>query len=99
MPKLIRPLVIQWCPRAYIVSFKLETDPTLLLPKARLALCKYQHHLVIANLLEERKCRVTLISHDDTTPRVIELGEAKEIEEPIVSRVLQLYKAKLSRSP
>ena len=98
MPKLIKPLVARWCPQAYIISFKLETDPALLLPKARLALRKYQHQLVIANLLEERKYRVTLISRDDDNPRIIELGEAREIEEPIVSCVLQMYKVKILNS-
>lgn len=98
MPKLIRPLVIRWCPRAYIVSFKLETDPALLLPKARLALRKYQHDLIIANVLEERKHRVTLIGRDDDQPRVIELHETGEIEELIVNEVLQRYRARPARS-
>lgn len=96
MPKLIRPLVIRWCPRAFVISFKLETDPALLLPKARLALHKYQHDLVIANLLEERKHRVILISRTDAPPQTIELAEgtAGEIEQFIVDRVLQMYRAK-----
>lgn len=72
----------------------------MLLPKARLALRKYQHDLVIANLLEERKHRVILISRTDAPAQTIELGESAtgEIEQLIVNCVLQLYKAKGARS-
>lgn len=45
VPKMLRPLANIWAPNAYIVSFKLETDEDLLLPKARQALVRYQHHV------------------------------------------------------
>jgi len=45
-----------------IVSFKLETDPALLVKKAEYALDKYSHHLVIANLLLTRKWEVVFVS-------------------------------------
>lgn len=43
VPKMLRPLANIWSPAAYIVSFKLETDEGILLPKARQALETYQH--------------------------------------------------------
>lgn len=43
VPKMLAPLVNLWVPEAYVVSFKLETDENLLIPKARLALEKYKH--------------------------------------------------------
>ena len=43
VPKMLRPLTSKWAPNAFIVSFKLETDPELLLPKALKALNKYNH--------------------------------------------------------
>jgi phosphopantothenate-cysteine ligase len=45
-----------------IVSFKLETDPSILVKKAQYALNKYSHHLVIGNLLLTRKWEVVFIS-------------------------------------
>lgn len=43
VPKMLAPLVNLWVPEAYVVSFKLETDESLLIPKARAALEKYKH--------------------------------------------------------
>lgn len=47
-----------------IVSFKLETDPDLLLEKSKMALSRYQHDLVIGNLLTTRKWEVVFITPD-----------------------------------
>lgn len=103
VPKVIKPMVINWCPQAFIISFKLETDPNLLLSKARQALTKYQHDLVIANLLSERKRRVTIVHrpsrNDDITKlsswpdKVIECepSENNEIEQDIVDYLLMLH--------
>ncbi|MCO5569344.1 hypothetical protein L7F22_023056 [Adiantum nelumboides] len=33
VPKVLKPMVQQWAPEGYIVSFKLETDQNLLIPK------------------------------------------------------------------
>lgn len=62
VPKFLKSLVDSWAPEAMIVSFKLETDPDLLSTKAKYALNKYQHHLVIGNLLTTRKWEVLLVS-------------------------------------
>ncbi|KAJ9083601.1 Phosphopantothenate--cysteine ligase cab2 [Entomophthora muscae] len=58
VPKFLKPLVSKWAPNAFIVSFKLETDPLLLEPKAKQALVQYGHQLVIGNLLGTRKHEV-----------------------------------------
>ena len=62
VPKFLKVLVDGWAPEAMIVSFKLETDPSLLAEKARYALKKYAHHLVIGNLLNTRKWEVLFVS-------------------------------------
>jgi phosphopantothenate-cysteine ligase len=62
VPKFLKLLVDGWAPRAMIISFKLETDPDLLSIKARTALDKYAHHLVIGNLLNTRKYEVLFVS-------------------------------------
>ena len=65
VPKFLRLLTAGWAPGCMIISFKLETDPSLLLTKAKDALAKYQHHLVIGNLLATRKWEVVLVTADD----------------------------------
>lgn len=62
VPKFLKQLVDGWAPDAMIVSFKLETDPALLVKKAEHALHKYSHHLVIGNLLLTRKWEVVFVS-------------------------------------
>ncbi|KAF2109259.1 phosphopantothenate-cysteine ligase-like protein [Lophiotrema nucula] len=62
VPKFLKQLVDDWAPNAMIVSFKLETDPNLLVKKATHALKKYAHHLVIGNLLLTRKWEVVFVS-------------------------------------
>ncbi|QIW99569.1 hypothetical protein AMS68_005087 [Peltaster fructicola] len=65
VPKFLKVLVDGWAPDAMIVSFKLETDPSLLGAKAHYALDKYMHHLVIGNLLNTRKWEVLFVSATD----------------------------------
>ena len=47
VPKFLKNLVDGWAPKGMIVSFKLETDPEILVSKAKYSLDRYQHHLVI----------------------------------------------------
>lgn len=61
VPKFLKRLVDGWAPEGMIISFKLETDPDLLIEKARGALKKYAHHLVIGNLLSTRKHEVVFV--------------------------------------
>ena len=65
VPKLLRNLVDGWAPEGMIVSFKLETDPSLLVSKAQKALQRYSHHLVIGNLLATRKWEVVFVTPDE----------------------------------
>lgn len=65
VPKFLKQLVDGWAPEGMIVSFKLETDPSILVEKARYALKKYSHHLVIGNLLTTRKWEVVFVSRDE----------------------------------
>lgn len=62
VPKFLKRLVDGWAPEGMIVSFKLETDPALLVFKAQQALERYSHHLVIGNLLSTRKWEVVFIA-------------------------------------
>lgn len=62
VPKFLENLVDGWAPEGMIVSYKLETDPAILVHKARTSLDRYQHHLVIGNLLTTRKWEVVFVS-------------------------------------
>lgn len=62
VPKFLKRLVDGWAPNGMIVSFKLETDPSLLVSKAQTALHRYSHHLVIGNLLSTRKWEVVFVA-------------------------------------
>ncbi|KAI1343400.1 DNA/pantothenate metabolism flavoprotein [Xylariaceae sp. FL0016] len=62
VPKFLKNLVDGWAPEGMIVSFKLETDPSILVHKAKYSLDRYQHHLVIGNLLTTRKWEVVFVA-------------------------------------
>ncbi|PBP16649.1 DFP-domain-containing protein [Diplocarpon rosae] len=62
VPKFLKNLVDGWAPEGMIVSFKLETDPDILVHKAQYSLDRYQHHLVIGNLLSTRKWEVVFVA-------------------------------------
>ncbi|KAL7787961.1 DNA/pantothenate metabolism flavoprotein [Trichoderma ceciliae] len=72
VPKFLKSLVEGWAPLGMIVSFKLETDPRILVRKARYSLERYQHHLVVGNLLSTRKWEVVFVGpgRDDKWLRV-----------------------------
>ncbi|KAJ8675186.1 hypothetical protein QAD02_010972 [Eretmocerus hayati] len=94
VPKVLAPLVSDWVPNAFVISFKLETDETILISKARDALNKYNHSLVIANLLQTRKEQVTIVSKESVhqlslSPDQIDKGE--EIEESIVAYLVKKH--------
>ncbi|KAF2502542.1 phosphopantothenate-cysteine ligase [Lophium mytilinum] len=65
VPKFLKQLVDGWAPEGMIVSFKLETDPSILVKKAQYSLERYAHHLVIGNLLMTRKWEVVFVSEMD----------------------------------
>ncbi|GAB5033577.1 phosphopantothenoylcysteine synthetase [Nannochloropsis oceanica] len=62
VPKCLPLLRHEWAPHAFVVSFKLETDPDILLEKAQEAVARYGVHLVIANLLHTRYKEVQLVA-------------------------------------
>ncbi|KAJ5565844.1 DNA/pantothenate metabolism flavoprotein C-terminal [Penicillium sp. DV-2018c] len=78
VPKFLHQLVDGWAPQgSMVVSFKLETDPSLLVYKARTALQRYSHHLVIGNLLSTRKWEVVFITPDEPHERWIRVPKSR----------------------
>lgn len=73
VPKMLGHVRRSWCPSAFVVGFKLETDPELLARKASASLRKYGAHAVVANEMARRKDRVAIASLENVTE---ELGVA-----------------------
>jgi len=65
MPKMLGVLSTEWAPQAFVISFKLETLPSLLEPKARGSLDSYGHQVVIGNLLSSHQDEVFVFSKKD----------------------------------
>jgi len=61
-PKMLGALRAAWAPAAFVVGFKLETDPAILISKATRSISAYALHAVVANILETRKERVLLVT-------------------------------------
>lgn len=101
VPKFLKLLVDGWAPQAMIVSFKLETDPSLLVTKAQYALKKYMHHLVIGNLLNTRKHEVLFVSPDQEKWIRVPSTDlpTTEIESLIVPEVAQLHDLHVGKQP
>lgn len=91
VPKMIKPLVKNWAQGGLIISFKLETDPSLLLDKSRASLKKYGHSLVIGNVLSTRKTRVDFITETKATPIIVSAGDGREIESIIIEELIKLH--------
>ncbi|CAG8792289.1 12346_t:CDS:2 [Dentiscutata erythropus] len=94
VPKFLKPMVMYWAPRGFTVSFKLETDPALLVDKSRHALTRYGHQIVIANLLDTRKREVILITRDSEFQIKLtedEIAEGKEIEAKIIPELVKRH--------
>ena len=63
VPKVIPKLRKEWCPNAFAVSFKLETDSTILQQKAVLAMKRNDVHMIVGNELSTRYEKVFILSH------------------------------------
>lgn len=110
VPKFLKSLVEDWAPECMVVSYKLETDPDLLIAKARMALDRYQHDLVIGNLLSTRKWEVVFVAPDrpeewirlPNTTSEKDLSSSTEpeveIESLIVPAVIRLHNGYIGKS-
>ena len=90
-PKMLGYLKSDWCSNAFICSFKLETDQNLLIKKCKQSLERYKHHLVIGNILEDRKHKVTILNADQECTEINLNPKCKDIEELIISFLIQKH--------
>ncbi|VDH97017.1 phosphopantothenate-cysteine ligase, partial [Mytilus galloprovincialis] len=94
VPKMLEPLVKEWVPDAFVVSFKLETEKDLMISKALQAIDKYQHQIVIANLLETRKKEIFVVTketQDCVSLSDTDIKNGKEIEELIIDCLVERH--------
>ncbi|XP_042364571.1 phosphopantothenate--cysteine ligase [Plectropomus leopardus] len=94
VPKILSPLVKDWAPQAFVISFKLETDATILLDKARRALDTYRHQAVVANVLDSRRGYVVVVTPETQAELILTEEDVKnevEIEERIVSNLTSAH--------
>jgi len=75
-------------------NLQLETDPDILVQKARDSLIKYQHQLVIGNLLNSRKTEVVLVTERQET-WVRTNGKDIEIESLIIPKCIELHQQRM----
>lgn len=61
VPKMLSLVTSDWLPEAFVVSFKLETDDALIVPKSERSLRNYGHQVVVGNQLHRRKWEVVLV--------------------------------------
>lgn len=94
VPKILSPLVKDWAPQAFVISFKLETDKSILLDKAKKALDTYRHQAVVANVLDTRRGYVVVVTRDTQVELSLTDDDVKndiEIEERIVSNLTSAH--------
>jgi phosphopantothenate---cysteine ligase (ATP) len=72
----------------------LETDPRILIQKARDSLIKYQHQLVIGNMLSTRKTEVVLVTEKSQVWIRTE-GKDIDIERLLIPKCIELHENRM----
>jgi phosphopantothenate-cysteine ligase len=98
VPKMMGRLTGEWAPKAFCISFKLETDETILIEKASAAIRNYRIHGVVANILQTRKDVVCLVWPGEGGGRgkvetLRRPPHLERIEEMIVKRIVEFHRA------
>uniref|UniRef100_J3MQU0 DNA/pantothenate metabolism flavoprotein C-terminal domain-containing protein n=1 Tax=Oryza brachyantha TaxID=4533 RepID=J3MQU0_ORYBR len=90
VPKMLFILRKQWAPSAFCVSFKLETDPDILLEKAEAALRKYGMNVVVANELANYKDVVVMVTSNGRTT-VRRPSKEDDVEEQLIDLLVKMH--------
>ncbi|KAF8096044.1 hypothetical protein N665_0319s0060 [Sinapis alba] len=87
VPKMLSILRTNWAPKAFCISFKLETDSKILIEKATKALRKYKVHAVVANELSTRKEEVVVVSSNGN---VVVRCDSEKLESIVEDNLIRL---------
>jgi len=79
-PKCLKALRLDWCPNAFLVSFKLETDPSIINEKVNDAITKYKIDVVLSNLLSTYVTNVHIHYNDYIENREPSHGKLIQID-------------------
>ncbi|PUZ50333.1 hypothetical protein GQ55_6G051400 [Panicum hallii var. hallii] len=90
VPKMLFILRKNWAPSAFCVSFKLETDPNILLQKAEMALKKYGMNVVVANELANYKDVVVMVTSSGRTT-VSRSSKEEDLEEQLTELLVKMH--------
>ncbi|KAH6800268.1 phosphopantothenate-cysteine ligase-like protein [Perilla frutescens var. hirtella] len=97
VPKMLSVLRKDWAPKAFCISFKLETDMKILLEKAGTALKKYNMDMVVANELLTRKEEVVVVTKGGNIVVQRDTTRADaDVEEPLIKLIVDKHSAYLS---
>ncbi|GAM29360.1 hypothetical protein SAMD00019534_125360, partial [Acytostelium subglobosum LB1] len=104
VPKMLKQVISLWCPQAYTISFKLETDINILDSKCINSLSTYHHQLVIGNLLSDYRNWVVFHSPLLSEPQYIRKTEQQiqdrvDIEPMIGERIKDFHAKYCAQSP
>lgn len=98
VPKALGVIRHFWLPNAMIVSFKLETDGSILIEKAMKSIEMYHMDCVIANMLHTRQHVVQICSEKADPLEVRKPDNDTHIEEPLVSELINMHSVKMTKS-
>ncbi|XP_062192354.1 phosphopantothenate--cysteine ligase 2-like [Phragmites australis] len=90
VPKMLFNLRKHWAPSAFCVSFKLETDPNILLQKAEMALKKYGMNVVVANELANYKDVVVMVTSRGRRT-VSRNSKEEDLEEQLTDLLVKMH--------
>ncbi|XP_044957909.1 phosphopantothenate--cysteine ligase 2-like isoform X2 [Hordeum vulgare subsp. vulgare] len=90
VPKMLFILRNHWAPSAFCVSFKLETDPDILIQKAEAALRKYGMNVVVANELANYKDVVVMVTSSGKTT-VSRRSKEDDLEEQLIGLLVKMH--------
>lgn len=71
VPKMLGEVKKTWNPSTTLISFKLETDSSLLEPSAKAAFEKYGVDMVVANELKSKSSKVTVYHANDKPEEIL----------------------------
>lgn len=91
VPKMLFVLRKNWAPAAFCVSFKLETDPNILLQKAEMALKKYGMNVVVANELANYKDVVVMVTSNGGRTTVSRRSKAEDLEAQLTDLLVKMH--------
>eukprot|EP00455_Lapot_gusevi_P051171 TRINITY_DN756_c0_g1_i3.p1 TRINITY_DN756_c0_g1~~TRINITY_DN756_c0_g1_i3.p1 ORF type:complete len:168 (+),score=36.03 TRINITY_DN756_c0_g1_i3:405-908(+) len=97
-PKILGLVREEWAPHALMVSFKLETDPDLVVPKALRAIHKYGVHAVVANQLATRHQQVILVQAQSQEV-ITRQPDHTCLEQSLIPRLKTLHQEFLAAPP